>query len=409
MTDQVKLFYEMVRCIYPIHFWEYDTCLTLQAADSQAEKFGSDIIRLLSISDMLKQQILSRQRCPFLLETRYGVLFLCAVSYESSNPRSLYLFGGLYTGSTSSLMIQQRLANTPIMGRLRQEVLDAMQQLPIIPTSTLLQYAVMLHYALTEEVISTADIPSVSSLNESALPDPAASSGFRDTSSPDSHFGVWESEKAFLRMIREGNRDYRKALSHSMSLSSGVRADTGDPIRQWKNNSLTLLTLVVRAAIEGGLSPEIAYSLNDHYAAMIEHARSLSAVMTLSGQLMDDFTERVHDVRERSGTSSSIQNACHYIDTHLSEPLTIHDLAAQAGYADYYFSQKFKNETGQSVSEYLCDKRIEKAMQLLRDPSVDLSEVQEMVGIQSRSRFYELFKQKTGLSPAQYRARPILF
>ncbi|MBQ7059967.1 MAG: helix-turn-helix domain-containing protein [Firmicutes bacterium] len=409
MTDRVKLFFEMVRCIYPIHFWEYDADLSLQTADSQAEQFGSDIIRLLSISDVLKQQLLSQKRCPFLLETGYGVLFLCEVSYEGSTPEGLYLFGGLYTGSTSNLMIQQRLANAPIMGRLRQEVLTAMQQLPIIPTSTLLQYAVMLHYALTGETISTADILSVSSMDESAFPDPASSSHFQDTRGTDSHFGVWESEKALLRMIREGNRDYRKALSRSMSLSSGVRADTGDPVRHSKNNSLTLLTLVVRAAIEGGLSPEIAYSLNDHYAAMIEHARSISAVTMLSGQLLDDFIERVHDVRDRSGTSSSIQNACHYIDTHLSEPLTIHDLASQAGYADYYFSQKFKNETGQTVSEYLCDKRIEKAMELLRDPAIDLSDVQEMVGFQSRSRFYDLFKQKTGLSPAQYRARPVLF
>ena len=94
-----------------------------------------------------------------------------------------------------------------------------------------------------------------------------------DASGPDElnliseeHRGVWTAEQALLKMFRDGNPDYKKALERSTSLSSGIKSDTGDSVRQQKNNLLVLLTLCSRASIEGGLNPSVAYTLNDLYA-----------------------------------------------------------------------------------------------------------------------------------------------
>ena len=420
VTARLQLFYGMIRTAYPINHWTYDRDLKLIYADADALGFTNDVVSLIKLADTIRSQISGGDMRPFLLETDYDFFFLTAPEYEKNQIRQIHLFGPLYTGSASTLLLQQRMISTDLSLSQRRLALSRLQEIPVIPYSTLLQYAVMLHYALTYGTISTSDIRLAGCTDRGsaagerqnaagghAVKGPHAVGGPREKKLSSSHQGVWESEQQIIRMIREGDPNYHLALSHSMKLSSGVRADFGDPLRHAKNNLLVLLTLATRATIEGGLSPDIAYGLNDTYAESIEHAPSMTALMTISSEMMDTFIARVQEIRTRQGLSAAIQSACYYIDSHLSEPVNIHQLASQAGYADYYFSQKFKKETGQSVQEYLADRRIAKARELLRDPSMDIADIQEAIGVPSRSRFYELFKEKTGMSPAQYRERPV--
>ena len=402
LSDRLHLFYGMIRTAYPINLWTYDGSFQLIYTDAALSEFGSDIVMLLSLKDVIRSQLNCENPKPFLLETTYGFLYLTAAEFTHDDLRRIYLFGPLYTGSASALRVQQRLLSLDLSISQRRYILSELEKIPVIPYSTLLQYAVMLHFVLTSETIQSSDIR----LAGEEVPDPRSLDVYHKKKNT-SHRGVWEMEQQLIRMIREGNPAYTQAMSQSLKLSSGVRADFGDPIRHAKNNLLVLLTLSTRAAIEGGVPPDIIYNLNDSYAETIEHAPSMTALMTISTQLMEELIGKVQEFRNKKGISSTIQAACHYIDAHLSDPITIHQLSFQAGYADYYFSQKFKKETGMSVSEYLAEKRIERAKVLLRDPSVTLDDVQDKIGMASRSRFYELFKEKTGMTPAEYRNRPL--
>ncbi len=68
-----------------------------------------------------------------------------------------------------------------------------------------------------------------------------------------------------------------------------------------------------------------------------------------------------------------------------------------------YMRKLFKNHTGMSVSEYVSNKRLEKSMHLLAHTDMNLQDIVVQIGNSDISGFVRFFKQKTGMTPGQYR------
>ncbi len=68
-----------------------------------------------------------------------------------------------------------------------------------------------------------------------------------------------------------------------------------------------------------------------------------------------------------------------------------------------YIGRQFKQGTGQSVTEYLNDVRLERALELLESEEMTVNEVMEGCGYRSQSHFFKQFKLKFGTSPKNYR------
>ena len=112
----------------------------------------------------------------------------------------------------------------------------------------------MLHYCLCGEHLTLSDI------NSDALAKPA------DAPQKPAHdrHKVWMAEQGLLQMVRTGDLNYKQALSASMGISAGVPVRSDDVLRQSKTSIIVFTSLVCRAAIEGGLSPEESYALGDN-------------------------------------------------------------------------------------------------------------------------------------------------
>jgi transcriptional regulator GlxA family with amidase domain len=65
----------------------------------------------------------------------------------------------------------------------------------------------------------------------------------------------------------------------------------------------------------------------------------------------------------------------------------------------------FKQETGDSIWNYLNNIRMENAVYYLTQSNIPIGDIDELVGIHSRQNFYLLFKNKYQVSPSQYRKR----
>lgn len=76
--------------------------------------------------------------------------------------------------------------------------------------------------------------------------------------------------------------NYKLALNSSFGVSSGVPLQSSNPLRQSKTSVIVFTSLCARAAIEGGLSPEQAYSLGDSYIQSIESAKTISEISAIS-------------------------------------------------------------------------------------------------------------------------------
>jgi AraC-like DNA-binding protein len=100
----------------------------------------------------------------------------------------------------------------------------------------------------------------------------------------------------------------------------------------------------------------------------------------------------------------AVTKARAYITEHLSEELSLEQVARAAATSQFYFCKVFKAATGLTFTDYVARARIEHTKQLLLNPNVRISEAAFAVGFQSLSQFNRVFRRVEGQSPTDYRA-----
>lgn len=117
---------------------------------------------------------------------------------------------------------------------------------------------------------------------------------------------------------------------------------------------------------------------------------------------------------EQSGASGSgtignpvVDRAIVYIQSHLTEKLSVEEISSSAGYSPSYFSHMFARETGMSPYQFVVRSRVEHAQQLLKTTRMAVQEIAFQCGFNSAANFCYTFRRLTGLSPHDYRKRPI--
>ena len=102
--------------------------------------------------------------------------------------------------------------------------------------------------------------------------------------------------------------------------------------------------------------------------------------------------------------SPIVEGAKVYIAAHHSDPdLSLMEVAEALNVHPAYLSRTMKQELGMPFAKYLTNVRIGKAVQLMRDPSIRIWKVAEMVGYSGGNYFSAAFKKVLGVSPADYR------
>jgi AraC family transcriptional regulator of arabinose operon len=97
-----------------------------------------------------------------------------------------------------------------------------------------------------------------------------------------------------------------------------------------------------------------------------------------------------------------------YIDDHLSDNITVENLAKQVYLHPNYFIVFFKGILGYSPIQYVNLRRMETAKGLLLQPECNVSAVANRVGMQIYY-FSRMFKAHTGLTPSHYRKQAATF
>lgn len=85
--------------------------------------------------------------------------------------------------------------------------------------------------------------------------------------------------------------------------------------------------------------------------------------------------------------------------------LTVEQIAETAGLSVSRFSVLFRQETGQTVNDYLTEIRISQAVFLLENSNCKIYEIAEKVGYKSSQYFSQIFSQKTGYKPLHFRKK----
>ncbi|MCL2286521.1 MAG: response regulator [Firmicutes bacterium] len=101
--------------------------------------------------------------------------------------------------------------------------------------------------------------------------------------------------------------------------------------------------------------------------------------------------------------NKDVLKAIAYIEEHLHCNFSCKSVARHINMNSSYFSRLFKKETGFSFSNFVLQKRIDKATELLYNTRYNVDEIVRMVGIESVSYFYRIYKRMTGNTPGDVR------
>ena len=146
-----------------------------------------------------------------------------------------------------------------------------------------------------------------------------------------------------------------------------------------------------------------AYEKRDLMWNTVCYSCILRIYATLGQHYLSGIRPRTGD-NQRNMDSEVINAVMTYINNHYREELTLEDVARFAGFSRYYFSRTFKRQTGYSFKDYLCQKRLQVAMDLLIRTNRSMREVAIESGFGSVATFNRVFREKKGCTPTQYRA-----
>ncbi len=184
-----------------------------------------------------------------------------------------------------------------------------------------------------------------------------------------------------------------------------------DKLRNYKNICIVVITLASRAAIRGGLSPEISFSLSDIYIMKIEETNDIATLSHLKNSAEYQYAMLVKELKEHPTgkhereLNPKINQCKDYIFAHLHEKIYVSEIAEVLDLNPKYLSDLFKQWEGISITNYIRNEKINLARNLLVYSRYHYIEIAAYLGFSSQSHLGKQFKNVTGMTLKQYRTR----
>lgn len=215
--------------------------------------------------------------------------------------------------------------------------------------------------------------------------------------------GTYLFERCMLECIRLGNMNNLKQVLQTGSAGKVGTMIIGNELRQAKNTFIVTTALATRAAIEGGVNSELAFSISDLYIRQIEIMKSVSDIERQTEKMLYEFTRRVHDLVKIKAYSGYVNKCCNYIQSNINSNLSVCQIADYLRISQEHLSRVFRQETGMAIIEYIRNMKVKEAKFLLKYTDNTLVEISEKLAFSSQSHFNSVFKGEMGLTPKQYR------
>jgi len=340
---------------------------------------------------------------PVLRATPFMEQFILVPVRSSGSNQALIVIGPSIFQHPDEEVAMNLLNDLVVPRRERPGWLRYWRALPVASRMQLLHVGALAHWTANREPIEMTEV-----LQMNLQDDPR--SGAREKTDA----AIWSQRESFLL---PGSRDYERRmldcirggkpdelmslLADFSSVKVGVLSKRSQ-LRNLKNLAICGIAIATRAAVDGGLYEELAYSLSDLHIQHIEELSDSGSVEAALNQAFLDFARRVRETRRQS-VSRPVHACQEYIFNHLHEDITPVRLAEIAGLHPGYLSHLFKEETGLTLMNYIQRERIEEAKKLLDHTRDSISEIGLRLGFYDHAHFVKVFKKHAGTTPKQYR------
>lgn len=229
---------------------------------------------------------------------------------------------------------------------------------------------------------------------------------FRKSEEKDLHRPI-ETEYSFYTAVAEGDMEYvRKNIeSGDFSTPAGMGILSHHSLTNLKYHFVITAAMITRHCVEAGMELEQAYRLSDFYILKMDSLQNQKSISELHGIMALDFTGKMLLLKRSSAVSKATTLCIEYIYTHIYDRITVEDLAEYTKLSASYLSRLFKKELGISISDYIREKKIAKAQNLLKYSDFSMTEIANYLSFSSQSHFIQTFEKLVGITPKKYRDR----
>lgn len=176
-----------------------------------------------------------------------------------------------------------------------------------------------------------------------------------------------------------------------------------DSIHSIRNIMIASIAVIARQAAKGGMDYDEAIEMSDAYLQKLDVLDNYDEILGVWGQAVYEYTAIVNKIRSLNPDSELIRRINSYIQNHIYGKVTVDDIAVYTGKSLSYLCREFKAETGKTMRDYINEVKVEEAKRLLAYSDKEIVGIAIELGYTSQAYFTTVFKNKTGMTPAQYR------
>ncbi|ASA23446.1 AraC family transcriptional regulator [Paenibacillus donghaensis] len=131
---------------------------------------------------------------------------------------------------------------------------------------------------------------------------------------------------------------------------------------------------------------------------------SITMLHSLLNQLIVIVYRRIHTDADAPATKTAdFNHVIHFLEQNFNQAITLTELSRYSGWTTRHLQRLFLKHTGQSFHSLLQHLRIQKSCEMLRNSSLKIGLISELVGYRSIDSFNSVFKRNVGLTPSEYR------
>lgn len=210
----------------------------------------------------------------------------------------------------------------------------------------------------------------------------------------------YDVENEMMAAVSAG--DYEKAHAAALRFDNyQIRPRAKDQIRNKQHLAVIQNTLLRKAAEIGGVHPLYIDDLSTRFAVRINEVSTLSELELLCHDMTHKYCLLVKNYAMK-GYSPVIKEIISYIDFHYSEDLNLNFFSSKFNITKTYLSNLFKKETGSTLTDFIHQVRMRKAITLINSSSIPITAIATACGYNDINYFIRMFKRNYGLSPKQY-------
>lgn len=170
---------------------------------------------------------------------------------------------------------------------------------------------------------------------------------------------------------------------------------------------LLIVTMLLGYINKKDISQQLAFSISLYKLPRMNYHENWEEARSYIRTLVEKIVTII-DIEKVEVVSETIEQIEKYINNNLNGELSLITIADKTNFNPSYLSRLFKQVTNKNLSEYICDKKIEKAKYLLCETDQKIQEISDVLGYSSSSNFIRFFKKNTFLTPQEYRDEALI-